>query len=76
MRTGRYGALEMMSPPPEKGRTLDARMAEVLVYARIMEFHSIELQVRAFSSLSQANEACGLISAAGFRRECFSSTIP
>ena len=74
MRTGRYGALEMMSPPPEKGRTLDARMAEVLVYARIMEFHSIELEVRAF--LSQANEACGLISAAGFRRECFSSTIP
>ena len=74
MRTGRYGALEMMSPPPEKGRTLDARMAEVLVYARIMEFHSIELEVRAFSS--QANEACGLISAAGFRRECFSSTIP
>jgi hypothetical protein len=38
----------MMSPPPEKGRTLDVRMAEVLVYARIMEFHSIELEVRAF----------------------------
>jgi hypothetical protein len=73
MRTGQYGALEMMSPPPERG-LLDTRMAEALVYARIMEFHSIKLEVRAF--LSQANEACGLISAAGFRRECFSSTIP
>jgi hypothetical protein len=47
MRTGQYGALEMMSPPPEKGM-LDTRIAKALVYARILEFHSIELEVRAF----------------------------
>ena len=53
MRTGRYARLEMMSPFP-KG-WLDQRMVEVLVHARIMEFQSLDLKVRA--SVSQAKQA-------------------
>jgi hypothetical protein len=77
MCTGQYGAFETTSPLPEM-RDLDTRMAETLVYARIMEFQSIELEVSSMRELflSQANEACCLIFAAGFRRECFLSTIP
>jgi hypothetical protein len=77
MRTGQYGALEMTSPPPEM-RILDTRMKKTLDYARIMEFQSIELEVISMQELflSQANEACCLIFAAGFRRECFLGTIP
>jgi hypothetical protein len=59
MRTGKYGALVMTSPPPEM-RDLDTRMAETLVYARIMEFQSIELEVSSMRELflSQANDIC------------------
>ena len=44
MSTGQIGKLEMMTPPPEI-QGLDTRMAEVLVYARIMQLYSIELEV-------------------------------
>jgi hypothetical protein len=50
MRTGEYGALVMTSPPPDM-RDLDTRMAETLVYARIMEFQSIELEVSSMREL-------------------------
>ncbi len=67
----------MTLPPPEMC-DLDTRMAKTLVYARNMEFQSFVLKVSSMRELflSQANEACCLIFAAGFHRECFLSTIP
>ena len=41
--TGRFGRLEMMSPPITAG--LEQRVAEVLVLWSHMEFQSIDLQV-------------------------------
>ena len=52
MRTGQFAVLEMMSP---SRYVLDQRMAEVLIYARAMEFQSLNLEVSA--SVSQAKQA-------------------